>query len=151
MLSRLGVHHRVVSLTDDRRDSLMLCGYCSFDAAPNDPLMHALPPFILLRDEDFARCPWLTRTLDHLSAEYMASEPGSALTVNKLTEVLLVQLLRIDFGRKDKTGIIGALADPRLARLLDAVHEAPAGTEQLRPPRAVAPAGTARDVPRLTG
>ena len=65
------------------------------------------------------------RTLEHLSAEYMSAAPGSELTVNKLTEVLLVQLLRADFGRGNEIGIVAALRDKRLARALTAIHNEP--------------------------
>ena len=65
------------------------------------------------------------RTLEHLSAEYMSGAPGSDLTVDKLTEVLLIQLLRIDFGRDTHVGIVAALRDKRIHRALSAVHENP--------------------------
>lgn len=55
----------------------------------------------------------------------MSGAPGSELTVNKLTEVLLVQLLRADFGRSTEVGIVAALEDQRLARALTAIHEDP--------------------------
>ena len=80
---------------------------------------------MLLQHDELEQWPWLTRTLEHLSAEYMSAEPGSDLTVNKLTEVLLVQLLRIDFGRESKVGIVAALRDKRIHRALSAVHENP--------------------------
>lgn len=106
-------------------ETLLLCGYCSFDLDRDDALLRALPEYVILRREDFDAWPWLQRTLEHLSAEYLSAAPGSDLTVNKLTEVLLVQLLRMDFGRTGRTGIIAALADKRLAQALAAVHADP--------------------------
>ena len=79
----------------------------------------------MLRHEELEEWPWLTRTLEHLSAEYMSGAPGSELTVNKLTEVLLVQLLRADFGRSDRAGIIAALRDKRLLKALTEMHGQP--------------------------
>ena len=120
-----GVDHRVFSDDSDDPKALLLCGYCQFDAVENDVLLRALPRFVLLRRDELEQWPWLTRTLEHLSAEYMSGAPGSDLTVNKLTEVLLVQLLRADFGRSGKIGIIAALRDKRLARALTAIHQHP--------------------------
>ena len=92
-----GVDHVMQNSSDDEQQTLLLCGYCEFESSSDDVLMRALPRFVLLRQEELEEWPWLTRTLDHLSAEYMSDAPGRELTVNKLTEVLLVQLLRIDF------------------------------------------------------
>jgi AraC-like DNA-binding protein len=120
-----GVDHRVFSDGTDDRQTLLLCGYCLFDAVENDVLLRALPEYVLLQRDELQQWPWLTRTLDHLSAEYMSDEPGSDLTVDKLTEVLLVQLLRADFGRHAEVGIVAALRDKRIAKALAALHEYP--------------------------
>ena len=115
----------MVSCDGEESQTLLLCGYCSFDALDNDVLLRALPTFVLMRSEELDEWPWLRRTLEHLSAEYMSAAPGSELTVNKLTEVLLVQLLRADFGRRTDVGIVAALNDKRIARALAAVHDEP--------------------------
>ena len=120
-----GVDHLVFSDGTDDQRTLLLCGYCLFDAVENDVLLRALPDYVLLRRDELQQWPWLTRTLDHLSAEYMSDEPGSDLTVDKLTEVLLVQLLRTDFGRHAEVGIVAALRDKRIAKALAALHEYP--------------------------
>ncbi|MFT5139557.1 MAG: AraC-like DNA-binding protein [Lysobacterales bacterium] len=121
-----GVDHTVSPQRPDDSETLLLCGYCQFEAVANDVLLRALPEFVLMRGEEMIEWPWLLRTLEHLSAEYMSKAPGSALTVDKLTEVLLVQLLRADFGRNGASGVIAALQDPRIATALTAVHKNPA-------------------------
>jgi len=120
-----GVDHKIFSDDLDGPQTLLLCGYCQFDAIESDMLLCALSRYVLLQRDDMEQWPWLTRTLEHLSAEYMSGAPGNELTVNKLTEVLLVQLLRADFGRSGKIGIVAALRDKRLARALTAIHEGP--------------------------
>lgn len=120
-----GVDHTLRGADTSDPQTLLLCGYCQFDADDNDILMRALPRFVLLQQQELEKWPWLVRTLEHLSAEYMSNAPGSQLTVNKLTEVLLVQLLRADFGRSDNVGIIAALHDKRLSRALSGIHENP--------------------------
>jgi len=120
-----GVDHRIFSDDANNPQTLLLCGYSEFDAVENDVLLRALPRFVLMQRDELEQWPWLTRTLEHLSAEYMSGAPGSDLTVNKLTEVLLVQLLRADFGRNSEVGIVAALSDKRLARSLAAIHESP--------------------------
>ncbi|MFQ5609862.1 MAG: cupin domain-containing protein, partial [Woeseiaceae bacterium] len=119
------VDHTLNSRDDDDPQTMLLCGYCEFDSAADDVLMRALPRFVLLRQDDMTDWPWVMRTLEHLSAEYMSTEPGNELTVNKLTEVLLVQLLRADFGRSERAGLIVALRDKRLVSALTHVHNDP--------------------------
>lgn len=122
-----GVDHIMRSEDFRETQTLLLCGYCAFENREDDVLMRALPRFVILRGSELDEWPWVTRTLDHLSAEYMSGAPGSELTVNKLTEVLLVQLLRIDFGRSDRGGIIAALGDKRIATALTQIHDEPGG------------------------
>ena len=120
-----GVDHVMRSEEIGETQTLLLCGYCEFENREDDVLMRALPRFVTLRGSELDEWPWLTRTLDHLTAEYTSAAPGSELTVNKLTEVLLVQLLRIDFGRSDRGGIIAALRDKRIANALTQIHDNP--------------------------
>lgn len=120
-----GVDHVMRSEEIGETQTLLLCGYCEFENREDDVLMRALPRFVILRNEELEEWPWLTRTLEHLSAEYMSGAPGSELTVNKLTEVLLVQLLREDFGRNDRAGIVTALRDKRIANALTQIHDNP--------------------------
>lgn len=122
-----GVDHVVRHVNATDSPALLLCGYCQFDLDGGDALIPALPRHIVLQKHELDRWPWLTRTLEHLSAEYMSSAPGSELTVNKLTEVLLVQLLRCDFGRSQPMGIVAALRDKRLSVALQQIHENPGG------------------------
>jgi len=117
-----GADHKLSSDGQNDPQTLLLCGYCQFDAAENDVLLCALPRYVLMQREEMEQWPWLPRTLEHLSAEFMSGAPGSDLTVNKLTEVLLVQLLRADFERSSEIGIVAALRDKRLARALTAIH-----------------------------
>jgi len=120
-----GVDHRVESDGSSGPQTLLLCGYCEFENREDDVLMRALPRCVILQHEELEQWPWLTRTLEHLSAEYMSGAPGNELTVNKLTEVLLVQLLRVDFGRTDRAGIVAALRDKRIANALALLHRHP--------------------------
>ena len=120
-----GVDHRVQSDDSSTSQTLLLCGYLDFENREDDVLMRALPRHVILQNEDLEQWPWLMRTLEHLSAEYMSGAPGSELTVNKLTEVLLVQLLRVDFGRTDRAGIVAALQDKRIANALAQMHGHP--------------------------
>ncbi len=105
--------------------TLLLCGYCDFTQETLTPLLDVLPSLTIIREEELLKHPWLKSTLDQLSAEYMSQQPGAELVVNKLTEVVLVELIRINFGRGEKGRFILALSDKRIAKALQQLHNNP--------------------------
>ncbi len=55
----------------------------------------------------------------------MAQNQGTETIVNKLTEVVLVELIRINFGRQEKNSFLMALNDKRISKALKLMHDAP--------------------------
>ncbi|WP_434363010.1 AraC family transcriptional regulator [Parasalinivibrio latis] len=105
--------------------TLLLCGSFSFTRSATTPLLEVFPDMTIVRNDDFVRHPWLKSTFDQLSAEYMSQGPGSELIVNKLTEIVLVELIRINFGREQKNPFLEALNDKRISRALQLLHDHP--------------------------
>jgi len=105
--------------------TLLLCGYCDFTRETATPLLDVFPALTIVREEELLKHPWLKSTLDQLSAEYMSQQPGAELVVNKLTEVVLVELIRINFGRAEQSRFILALSDKRIAKALQHLHNSP--------------------------
>ncbi len=105
--------------------TLLLCGYCSFAEETGTPLLDIFPSLTIVREEEILKHPWLKSTLDQLSSEYMSQQPGAELVVNKLTEIVLVELIRINFGRDDKSHFIRALSDKKISRALQHLHNNP--------------------------
>ncbi len=105
--------------------TLLLCAYCSFAEETRTPLMDIFPSLTIVREEEILKHPWLKSTLDQLSTEYMSQQPGAELVVNKLTEVVLVELIRINFGRDSKGRFIRALSDKKISRALQHLHTNP--------------------------
>lgn len=105
--------------------TLLLCGYCEFSQETFTPLLDVFPSLTIVREEELLKNPWLKSTLDQLSTEYMSQEPGAELVVNKLTEIVLVELIRINFGREGKSRFVAALSDKRIAKALQQLHTNP--------------------------
>ncbi|MDJ0793816.1 MAG: AraC family transcriptional regulator [Woeseiaceae bacterium] len=105
--------------------TLLLCGYCDFLADIPTPLLSVMPDLTIVRSEELDRHPFLKGTFDQLSAEYMASGPGSELIVNKLTEIVLIELIRINFCREAGSPFLLALNDKSVSRALQFLHEHP--------------------------
>ena len=114
-----------VGSESSRAATLLLCGYCQFDDTLSVPLSALFPVLSIMRDEQLQQHAWLRTLLDTLSAEYLSSRPGTELVVNKLTEVFLVELIRINFGKGQDTPLLRALADKQIARALQLLHQSP--------------------------
>lgn len=103
-----------------------VCAELEFDGAALNPLVRALPPLVVL---PLARVEGLGLSLQLLFSETERLRCGQRLLADRLFEVVLIQLLRwlIDHPAEAgvQPGLITGLADPRLARALVALHEAP--------------------------
>lgn len=60
-----------------------------------------------------------------LSYEVESNELGSNLIVDKLSEILFVQVIRSFVQKEIEHGFYGALADPLIGKALAAIHENP--------------------------
>ena len=109
----------------DGPTSVIVCGSFGFDHPGGHPVLPLLPD-VLHRKAGEASV-WLEPLLRSLAAEAKAAKPGSLTIVSRLTDVLFVQVLRAWLEEQsDQPSWLRALKDPRLARVLAAVHEHPA-------------------------
>jgi AraC-like DNA-binding protein len=102
-----------------------LCGYFSLRDPIPSPLDEALPPILVLRSDEIAELSWLKNTLEHLSSEYDSQTPGAMVVVNKLTEVVLVELIRFHINKLDSNNFIAALFDKQIGKALKLIHLQP--------------------------
>ncbi|MFM0287017.1 AraC family transcriptional regulator [Paraburkholderia megapolitana] len=90
-------------------------------------LLDDLPPLIVVRghSEQAAILRW---ALQQLAQEFSTSLPGASLMVQHLAHMMLVQILRLhaDSYAQGAVGWLAALADPRIAAALNAIHAEPA-------------------------
>lgn len=118
------VHHEFHNPPQDGSD--FTCATLRFDGGDRHPLVRALPPLIAL---PLARGDGLEQSLGLLFAETEQVRCGQRLLADRLFEVVLIQLLRWLIDHHDEAGIqlgvMTGLSEPRLARALVAMHEAP--------------------------
>lgn len=102
------------------------CARLAFDGGARNPLARALPPLIAL---PLARVQGLAAALELLFAETDHVRCGQRLLADRLFEVVVLKLLRwlLDHPQEAgiRPGLITGLSDPRLARALVALHDAP--------------------------
>ncbi|HEY9097219.1 MAG TPA: AraC family transcriptional regulator [Hydrogenophaga sp.] len=102
------------------------CAQLRFDGGPAHPLVRTMPGVIVL---PLQQVDGLQATLDLLFAETDQVRCGHRLLADRLFEVLLIQMLRWLLDHPQQAGIppglVTGLSDPRLARAIVAMHDAP--------------------------
>lgn len=123
-----GVEHRLFNKRDSDEDlqsvdsTLLLCGYCKFITDRKTPLLDVFPETVIIRQEEIVQHPWLKSTFEQLSSEFMSQSPGSELIVNRLTEIVLIELVRINFGSDSNNTFLQALHDKSISSALRLIH-----------------------------
>jgi AraC-like DNA-binding protein len=106
----------------------LLCGYLQCDAMRFRPLSSALPTLIHVRTRGSDDTAWLRATIGQMHAEVMRARPGAPSMLERLTEIVFIELLRhqVLSAGPAATGWLAALADPALGRCLALIHADPA-------------------------
>lgn len=104
----------------------ILCGYFEFDRKIHSPLLDALPPFIHIKGADVTELSWLQTTINFICHETRASGYGTEAVVNRLVEVLFIQIMRVYITQSTMPlGILGAIADAKIGLALNVMHQKP--------------------------
>lgn len=106
----------------------ILCGFLTIGAMDFAPLRSAMPRRMVIRTRRANDADWTRSMIRQLVAEIDAPRPGGLAMLARLTELLFVELLRgrILAAEGTLSGWLAALADPRLGRVIAAIHAAPA-------------------------
>jgi AraC-like DNA-binding protein len=116
-----GPAHRFISDLDPGAD--LVCATVDLGGAQGNPIGQGLPGLIVL---PLASHPALASVCDLLVAEAFSEGGGRQAALDRLFDYLLILIVRHVVGSGMVTGgVLAGLADPRLARALTAVHEAP--------------------------
>lgn len=113
--------HRFV--TDRERGADFVCAHVSFEGGIANPIAAALPPFVCL---PLARLQGSAAVLQLLFHEALAQNCGRQAVLDRLFEVVLIQILRHMMEQDAaQPGMLAGLSHQRLRRALVAMHEAP--------------------------
>jgi len=101
----------------------MICGHFEYDFECTHSLVEDLPPIILLRSADLPAMDHLFGLVQLIVRESASDAPGKDVVVRRLSDGLLVTILRAYLEtRKQDAGFYRGLADRRLARAVAAIH-----------------------------
>jgi AraC-like DNA-binding protein len=139
------VWHRIVAAEEGTE---VLCAAVDFGSGDENPLLGSLPPRMCVPAIGLSA---LDATLGVFFLEASARRCGHSTVLDRLTEVLFVQLMRYAIEhRLVEGGVVAGLADVRLARALTAMHEDPARSWSLAQLAATAGMSRSRFAARFT-
>lgn len=104
----------------------IVCGYFGWDAGPFNPLLDALPPVTHVKSHPWHDCvatTFITAALNEGSAD----RPGREAVLAQLSELMLVQAIRVHIDRlpPGSDGWLSGLRDPLVGRALQLIHAEP--------------------------
>jgi len=106
------------------REVEMVCASIEFGTGLRHPLARALPEVVLIRLCDM---PSLDMTLQVLFREAGEQHCGRQAVLDRLVEVVFIQVLRdLMDQQRLQVGLLAGLAEPRLAKAINAMHADPA-------------------------
>ncbi len=113
--------HRFIC--DPKVGAEMVCATVRIGEGGSNPLLRSLPAFVVI---PLAAMEPLEPTLELLFAEAFAARCGRQAAVNRLFEVVMIQVLRFAMVEgRTSTGMLAGLAHPALAKAIVAMHERP--------------------------
>jgi len=102
----------------------MVCASIDFGAGLKNPLSQAIPNVLIL---ELSETTTLTSSLNILFAEAEQQYCGKQAMLDRLIEIIIIQLLRdLMEEKRFQVGLLAGLADPKLAKAINAMHDDPA-------------------------
>lgn len=101
----------------------VVCASVRYDAGQENPITQAFPAVVSI---PFRKLPRLDLTLETLFAEAGESNPGRQAMLDRLCDILLIQIVRFAVAQgMVNQGVISGLAHPRLSKLLIEILDRP--------------------------
>jgi len=110
----------------DNFDTSLVCGHFEFDRIVNHPLIDALPEIIHITNAERSQISWLETATNVIMQETDSGIPGSEVVVNRLAEVLFIQIIRAYMQRNSfSNGFLAALKNREINKALELIHTSP--------------------------
>lgn len=105
----------------------VMYGRFSFEPLPENPLLSALPPLLVVKGEEGRAVEWLDTTLQFMASEMTIARPGAQVVINHLAGILLVQTVRAYIQNQECRDRcwLRALTDPQIGAAIHLIHRHP--------------------------
>jgi len=102
----------------------LICGTVTFSQSYWNPLVEALPEYVILSNEEY-RDSTLGKAVEALINECERNESGSEVVIDRLADILFIEVLRSYVDRSHGNSFLMAMSDPRIGRALTSFHSEP--------------------------
>ncbi|MEM7708096.1 MAG: AraC family transcriptional regulator [Pseudomonadota bacterium] len=109
----------------------LVCGYFTFDRQAAAPLLAGLPATMVL-DLAQAPSPSARQLVELWMAEAAIPKPGGDVAVDRLAELVFIEMLRLEAQEGRLGGVFSALSDSRLGPLLASIHRDPGASHPVK-------------------
>lgn len=107
-------------------ETQLICGHFAFEKNANHLLLDALPPYIHIKQYGEAAGNWMEQTLKVIGSEAGRDQMGSSLIALKMSEIIFAQALRTYINSQgNDQPVLAGFADPKISRVLSAIHNDP--------------------------
>ena len=105
----------------------LMCGYLECDALDFQPIRQVIPELLMVRTGSDQDAGWLSASIRQIVTEVERPSAGGRTALERLTEMMFLELLRREIARFEASGsgFMAAVADPVVSRCLARIHDAP--------------------------
>ena len=104
----------------------LICGYMHYNTQGNHPFLNSLPGCIRMNQQQVPGLSHIAYLIDCLKQEMDTQTPGTTAMVDRLTEILIIQIIREHIRlNSEKQPFFRALRDEKIGRLLSSIHQRP--------------------------
>lgn len=112
---------------DGPEETRMICGFIGCDLLPFNPIIHTLPRIVHVPNGYTRGDGWLSNLIRTIMKESRKHRVGAQSVLSKLSELLFIEVVRcyMESLPDGATGWLAALADPRVGRAVQLLHDDP--------------------------
>jgi len=104
----------------------LICGYFEFGENRWNPLLDAMPTFLVIRNETTSDTGHMNSLINFMIYEAETNKEGSDVVIDRLSDVLFIHVVRTYINQyQPNKGFIAALSDKKLGLSLTAFHQQP--------------------------
>lgn len=105
----------------------MMCGYLECEALEFGPIRDVLPDLLMARTSESSGTAWLGASIAQIVAEVDRPSAGGRTLLERLTEMMFLELLRREISRNELSphGWMAAIADPKIGKCIGRIHADP--------------------------
>jgi AraC-like DNA-binding protein len=118
----------LLQVPGDGDQTVLLCGRVEINDSDRQPVLQLLPDVVHVSQHTSGVGAQIPMLINLIAAELAGRSPGSAATVARLTDVLVLHMIRhhVEHLAHTDTGWLRAMSDPQISQAIGLIHNNPA-------------------------